>query len=327
MKKILAYAAVAAAMMMTNQEAGAQMPYQVSTFNETYVPLTNATNLTSNRFWSDTTDLTVPVGFNFQMGGGSINKFIFSQSNLLLPALTGTQSGFAFMGTGLQDRNFASGMPASPVQYTVSGNNGSRIFKLELKNAGFTTEKEMYGTSQDSVNVQVWIYESNSSIEFRFGPSLVQHFSDYFDEKMPLGYMKGLDMTTFDFQKFYCLKGLPANPGMDTLTDLDHPSGFDAYPANGTVYRFTLKTGTTAVTNKEKTSLGKVYPIPAFDQLTVESQADAYEILSMSGQLLEKGNITQQRQQVSLQHIPTGMYLLRLSNRNAATDVQKFIKQ
>src|SRR6218665_2447367 len=106
MKKILAYAAVAATMMMTNQEAGAQMPYQVSTLNETYVPLTNATNLTSNRFWSDTTDLIVPVGFNFQLGGSTINKFAFTQSSLLLPALNGTQSGFAFMGTGLQDRNF-----------------------------------------------------------------------------------------------------------------------------------------------------------------------------------------------------------------------------
>ena len=327
MKNILNCAALTAAILSAPDLTHAQMPYNVTTANEAYVPLSNATSISNGILWSDTSDFTIPLGFSFPIENSTINSLTFSQSSLFMPGLNGTQSGFAMLGTSLQDRNYPGGTPQSPIQYVTSGTTGNRIFKLEIKNAGFTNEREKYDTDNDFINVQVWFYESNKSVEFRFGPSSVSHFDDYFENKVPLGYMKNLDMSTFNFQKFYCLKGNPAAPGMDTLVNLNTPTGFDTYPASGMVYRFIPKGGTTAIDPVAKVNLGKIYPVPATETLFIESKASRYEILSLTGSKLSAGILSSGRQQVSLQHLSPGMYLIRLSNEKKETDVQRFVKQ
>ena len=328
MKSIFSIAAMTATLLTSQGDVKAQMPYNVTTANETYVPLTNATVLNSNLLWSDTCNFTIPLGFNFRIGDNTINSLVFSQSNLILPALSGTQSGFAMLGTSLQDRNFPDGPSAvSPVQYTVTGAAGNRVLKLELKNAGFNNEKEMFGTTNDFVNIQIWFQEQNNSIAFHFGPSTITHFNDYFNEKMPLGFIKGLNMEMFTFQKFYCLKGNPMAPGMDSLNNLNTPSGFDTYPASGTLYRFIPKTGTTAVRDVNKIKLGKIYPIPANDVLYIESAATDYTISNLTGHQIMSGKIRNVHEQISLQSFSPGMYMITLRNNKNETEVQKFVKQ
>ncbi|MFA6060366.1 MAG: T9SS type A sorting domain-containing protein [Taibaiella sp.] len=326
MKNILNCMAITAATFLVNYESKAQMPYLVTTLQENYVLLTNATNITAGNAWADTATFTFPVGFNFQFGGNTINTITLNETNLLVPALTGTQSGFAILGTSLQDRNYPGSEGVSPVSYKLSGTSGSRIFKMELRNAGFSNEKSLYGTSNDSVNLQVWIYESNSAIEFRFGPSSITHFPDYFQGKVPLGYIKNLSMDNFLFEKYYSLKGNPLNPGMDTVTNLNVAVGLDTYPASGTVYRFTPKTNSTGISRATKVTLGSVYPVPARDVLFIESKAEAYEILSLTGNILNRGKITGARTEVPLQQFAPGMYLIRLSNSRNEVDVHKFIR-
>jgi hypothetical protein len=327
MKNILSYTVLTAATLLAHADTRAQMPYNVTTANETYVPLTNATPLSNGILWSDTSNFTIPLGFNFSLEGNTVNNLVFTQSSLFLPALNGTQSGFAMLGTSLHDRSYPSGTPASPVQYTLSGSAGNRILKLEFKNAGFANEREKYDTNNDFINLQVWFYESNKSVEFRFGPSAITHFDDYFENKVPLGYMKNLDLTTFNFHKFYCLKGNPAAPGMDTLVNLENPAGFDAYPASGMVYRFTPKGNITAIDNIAKVKLGSIYPVPAAGTLFIESRASRYEILSVNGSKLQSGTLSSGRQQVSVAGLNPGMYLIRLSNDKNEADMQKFVKQ
>lgn len=326
MKNIFSYAAMAATMILAQSPVNAQMPYNVTTANQAYVPLTNATSLSNNILWSDTSEFNIPLGFNFQFGGTGITNFALSQSNLFTPSLSGVQSGFAMLGTSIQDRNYPGGVPASPVQYALSGTSGNRILKLEIKNAGFATEKDLYATNNDFVNIQIWFYEQDHSVAFHFGPSSITHFDDYFGQKMPLGFMKALDMNTFSFQKFYCLNGNPASPGMDSLINLNTPSGFTTYPAAGTIYRFTPKSGATAIDNLAKIRLGKIYPVPATDALYIESAAKSYTIVSMTGQYLAGGDLKSGRERISLNSLLPGMYLLHLRNEKNETDVQKFVK-
>jgi hypothetical protein len=325
MKRILSLAVIALTTVFCIPQSSAQMPYNVTTLNEAYTPLTNATNVTAGRLWSDTSDFEIPVGFSFQLGNSIISSLHFLQTNVLVSGDNGVQSGFAILGTSLQDRGFNSAQPVSPIQYKVSGAAGSRIFKLEIKNAGFYNEWDKFQTADDSINLQVWIYESNSAFEFRFGPSSITHFADYFDS-VPLGYFKNLNLNVYSFEKFYCLKGNPTAPGMDTLTSLNKPEGFTTYPSSGMVYRFTPKGGTTGISDRNAVKLGKIYPVPAQDVLYVETKAEAYEIFSLTGSLMAKGKLIADRQAIALQDLSPGMYMIRLS-QGSQTDIQKFIKQ
>jgi hypothetical protein len=327
MKNLIATTVLAASSVLWTNNAAAQMPYNVTTLVDTYAPLAGATNVTANRVWSDTSNFIIPVGFSFQMGGKTITNIHLTETNLFFTGSSGIQSGFAILGTSLQDRGYPAGAPSSPIQYKVTGSAGSRVFKLEIKNAGFMNELDKFQTMVDSVNLQVWIYEQNSAVEFRFGPSSITHYADYFDQKVPLGYIKDLDLSTFSFNKFYCLKGAPTSPGMDTLTEMKGPIGFDSYPAAGRVYRFAPKGTTTGIKESEKPGLGKIYPVPAQNTLFIEGKADRYEIYSLAGSVLSQGNLSSGRGEVSVQHLAAGTYLIRLRNADNQVEVQRFIKQ
>lgn len=327
MKNILCRITAIVLLMTAAQRTHAQMPYVVSTLNEPYVPLSNAVSVNNGQAWSDTSTFTIPVGFNFNLDGRTLNTVTLTQTSLLLAAATGTQSGFAFLGTSLQDRNYPGVTSVSPIRYTVSGNTGARIFKLEISNAGFSNEREVFDSQNDSIQVQVWIYEQNSAVEFRFGTSVITHFDDYFDTKIPLGFMKNLNMETFAFTRFYTLKGNPASPGMDSVSSLNTPAGIDAYPAAGTVYRFLPKGSPTAIRSINRADLGRIYPVPATNILYIESSADRYALITPAGQILQQGNLAGSITQLSLAGMTPGMYFMRLSNLKNETALYKFIKQ
>jgi len=114
---------------------------------------------------------------------------------------------------------------------------------------------------------------------------------------------------------------------MDSLNNLNTPSGFDTYPVSGTLYRFIPKTGTTAVRDVNKIKLGKIYPIPANDVLYIESAATDYTISNLTGHQIMSGTIRNVREQISLQSFSPGMYMITLRNNKNETEVQKFVKQ
>lgn len=327
MKNILCRTAAIIAMALTTQTGNAQMPYDISTTTAPYTSLSNATSINQGRVWSDTSNFTIPVGFSFNLGGIMVSSLTFSQSNLLLPSPEGVQNGFALFGTSLQDRGFPGGASVSPVSYSLSGSNGSRIFRLEVSNAGFASERDLYDTNGDSLSFQVWIYENDGSIEFRFGGSRISHFSDYFSDKVPLGFIRNLNMELFTFSKFYTLSGAPASPVIDSITTISTPAGMNAYPAAGTVYRFRPKGGATAIIGTPVTELGTIFPVPASDILYIESKASRYEILNMNGTVVRQGQLVNGRGRVALAGIVPGAYVARLYNNRNEVDIKKFIRQ
>jgi hypothetical protein len=64
-----------------------------------------------------------------------------------------------------------TGISQSPISYSVTGMEGSRILKLQWKNIGFykdTSHKDFY-------NVQLWIYEDSENMEIHLGPCSIQN--------------------------------------------------------------------------------------------------------------------------------------------------------
>ena len=81
-------------------------------------------------------------------------------------------------GADIADRGYNTPISESDVFYKLTGEPGSRIFKLEWKNVGFYREIAEQGTANNYTNFQLWIYEGSSDIEVRFGPNYTPDF-DY----------------------------------------------------------------------------------------------------------------------------------------------------
>lgn len=312
--------------------ARAQFPYTFTTFTDTYVPLTGATSINNNAIWRDTSDFTFPVGFNYTMNGITGNTVFLKDVEFLTPTNAAIQSGFVISNGILQDRRVSGGATPSVIRYKTSGNAGARIFKLEVFNAGFATEHDLYSTQLDSMSYQVWIYEQNSAVEVRFGPSRISHFSDYFDNGLTstlyTGYISGLQEEDFKFNKFYLLNGNAATPAVDSITNPFSTKGLSNMPASGRVYRYAPRPGSTSVGNMPGNSVGRIYPNPASDRLFIEStDVNAFQIVSMTGSVQAQGTVNSRKQEVDISSLAPGMYLLKLTNNRQQTGITRFVKQ
>lgn len=109
----------------------------------------------------------------------------------------------------------------SLVSYAEEGSAGQRILKLQWKNMGH----EFYSDAR--YNLQVWIYEEDETIEYRFGPCQACSFSQ----------VTRLERYLYDFQNLqerFFPKGDPNNPTFHS----DSMNWLDSLPEPGTVYRF-----------------------------------------------------------------------------------------
>lgn len=330
MKQITLGLAFAAATLAFTHQAKAQMPYNFAASTVAYQPLTNGTSLNGTNLWDESTTYVIPLGFWFKINGVSTNKVALTGGAFLSADTVGTQNGFGLLSGSIQDRGKFSS--ESPIRYTTTGTSGSRIFKLEIFNAGFSDEGKNYGTLDDSLNMQVWLYEGSNVVELHYGSSRISHFNDYFGNVFMMGYLKNFDLSAGTFDKVYVLKGSLTSPTLDSMTmaGMMNPKGFATVPTSGMTYKFTPKNNTTGISGPVAASLCRIYPTQVVDQLTIESKTNAplsYEIVSMNGASLRNGSIASGWEQLDMSALSAGMYIVKLRNTNNEVDVQKFVKQ
>jgi hypothetical protein len=308
--------------------ANAQMPYNIAVQNQTYTPLTSTTSINDTTKW-DEEIFTAPLGFNFNINGKTINKFILTAGNALGTDTSGTIDGFSFSAIDLIDRGFNGNTSLSPIRYTVTGTTGSRIFKAEVFNAGFADELYNYSTLNDSLNYQVWLYEGTNVVEIHFGPSQITYASDYFPFGGPMvGFIKNADMSGGNFDKLYLLKGSATAPTVDSIEDgsMSFPT-LSSYPSSGTVYRFTPKSGSTGISDKLVKNI-HVYPTQSSDAIFIKNEdvTDTYyQVVSLNGATLKNGKVEKGENKIDISNLSSGMYILRMDNITGY-DTRKFIK-
>lgn len=324
MKKHFLLVAIAA-LLFTSQATKAQFNYNLTVSNQAYQPLTGATTVNGTTAWHDQI-YSVPLGFNFNIDGRVINKFIF-MSSLVATDTAGTISGFFISGTDLIDRGVLTGTSKSPIRYTVSGTTGSRIFKIEFFNAGFGDEYDMHHTATDSLNLQVWMYEGTNVLELHYGSSLMTHYSDYFHPDPYIGFVRDVTFTTGSFKAMYVLKGNPTAPTIDSLS-LSHPSaGLASYPASGTVYKYTPK-GNVGINNIKLPEYIKIYPTVCSSDLVIENGIDEAinsTIISIDGKIMISKPIYRGKTNVDVSTLPPGIYMIRIELQEG-TSISKFVK-
>lgn len=303
----------------------AQNFYNLTTSQQTYADLENSTSINNNQVWSTTQFAPITLPFNFSIAGEVIEQFLFEDDYFTFS----TQNANPQTGEGLyylyptsayiQDRTYSTNVSSSPISYKTDGETGSRIFKVEIKNAGLE-DAEALGFSENHffVNYQIWFYEANNSIEFRYGShniSSLEYVTDGDD-----GLLAGFESDT----KGFAIYGQMNNP---SYTEVSEETGevfsLDAFPANGTVYKLTP--ASVAGLDNFTTASVKLYPNPATSVLNLQSNnlaASEYAIYNVTGALVAQSKFDDSNNiRINVEGLEEGLYLIKINNQYL-----KFIK-
>lgn len=332
MQRFLLVLSMVTAMIVMATPAQAQsFPYTFTATTDDYTPLENATSLNNGELWDDP-EFVVPIGFEFDLFGQSINELSlnFGVGGTVGPVPNGEnfQSLIIAYGSDIADRGLLNGESMSDIRYKTEGTPGSRIFKLEWSNAGFYYELDENQTNEDFVNFQLWLYEGSNIIEMRYGESSIADHDLVHD--IPGGPLVGLLDTIiegeFDAEigHLYYLKGDTGNPGVNEIDELDElfllSSVLDGSPANGQIYRFAPNVSALPDLSLAASDV-QAWPTIATDQVTlywqewetVHKQAQARIIDAQGRTWGTPVAITGPMTEISVAHLPAGAYWIQLT--------------
>lgn len=295
--------------------------YTVSTFTEDYTSLSDEQNLGIESDWDDPF-FTLPLGFDFQIGTSTISSI--SQDGVGATFFSGTFDNGNALGYFEDLIDGSSLGDASFITYKVDGNVGERICKIQYANCAFYDEVEIEGSANNRVNFQIWFYESDFAVEFRFGPSSISNPElAYLNFQGPIiGIFQDITDDGETVGTATYLSGNPESPTVETNTDVSQIefNGLSGTPEDGRVYRFTPSSLNTDDLKKE---LFSIYPTLATEEIWIkgtENLRGTYSITNLAGQVVETGVLNSDRIDVSF--LQPGFYLISIGDTS-----QKFLKQ
>lgn len=311
----------------------AQMGYDFSyKTGQPYTPLTAGTRISTDTPWGEQ-NLVVNMPFTLKIGGIPTSKFYIA-FNTLMPATDTVGIVNAFMPlkadlSDLADRGKDTG--GSSIRYTIEGAAPSRIFKLEYWNAGFADPETGNIIDNDSINFQVWVYETSDIIEFHYGDAHITDPDLIFSSGGPLvAYFRKVDIEEGDPEMAYMLNGDPAAPTIDSTSDLENSFILNRLPASGTVYSFKPVSATASVGEKELLSKFSVYPTRSASSLYINNLTGlrgSMEVYSTSGQqVIDQMPLSSGHNELNLSQLPAAMYLLQVVTTEGRA-VYRFIKE
>ncbi len=284
------------------------LSYTFTYLTSVYADLVNPISINNGEIWDDP-EYTISVPFEFEMNGTLVTILTFTSAGGMLMAPTESADVseiIAPFDTDLVDRGEGSAESISPISYLVEGNTGSRILKIEWKNAGAYNEDAPFSMF---VNFQVWIYEGSKIIEFHYGPSSITDASLFYAEAS--GAI--IALATYD----------PVNDILSNANfvtgDAASPVIFEDYleitgtPANGMVYRF-VPAGTTESVQENNAEIA-VYPNPAQNILNIEianTGTASVSIKNIVGQSVKEISLNQLKNTINISDLSSGMYLLKV---------------
>lgn len=299
--------------------------YNFTTSQATYADLAAPTSLTNGEVWDYDEFGPIAIPFAFSINGQAVNRFLFDDDNFLfltpnadLNEYTGLFYSYV-SGAYIQDRTVSTGSSSSSINYKTEGEAGNRIFKLEVKNAGLE-EATYFDYSEDQfyVSFQIWLYESDNAIEYRYGNHNVTDLALLYDEVL-VGFDSDETVSVLD--------GDSAQPTYVEFS-IDNPPGdefaptLNAFPATGTVYRF-APASTAGVKAFSKNAF-VLYPNPAEANLhIIKTNGEAnYEVYTLLGSKVLSGTVTAANTVINVENLNKGIYLVKIGDA-----VQKFIKK
>ena len=324
--------------------------YSFQKLTEPYQSLTNSTSINNGLQWDDP-DIFIPANMDFVSFGQTFSSLYLNLMGAGLSNLseegTGSESAIYVMlspmFTDLVDpclffdgskggktsekgvkrfRDEGDPGSCSNLSYQIDGTPGSRIFKFEWQNASLYDAWDSC-----SLNMQIWYYEENHVLEYRYGPSVISN--DDFMEAMQYDMMIPVIIVEDIYNEVVyaaLVTGDPDNPSflcgstLDSLDEGDYDTGLTRYPSPNTVYRFEpIPVG---VPTHELPGVS-VSPNPVSDQLFIHGADHAMvEIFNVAGQLIASQPYVGP---IHMADLTSGVYFVKVSQDGRYT-VKKVMK-
>lgn len=313
--------------------------FELFVSQSSYQSLTNTTSLNEGMVWDDP-DWQVPIGFSFEYLGYHYDSLLFYGydgygAELLFRNTTAGYPDCQMSGymMDLIDSEYDNnGKAASDIRYSLEGTEGSRIFKLEWFNAAFYNDDIEFTNYSMRINFQVWLFEQDGAIEFRYGPSVNLDnavIQDY--EGIPVTFIRNYqEVPDYAWEGAYMLTGDPLNPDWiyaATPSEFDNSIFLSDTPSEGTVYRFMPLL--VNVAEQEPMVKLDVYPNPASDVVTLVKNGHEtvfVRVFDAVGREVKSLQLKESQTKLVLEDWADGVYQLVLSYEGH-TSVQKLIVQ
>ena len=238
----------------------------------------------------------------------------------------------------LQNRAMAAGSnEVSEISTIVEGEVGERIMKIQYSNVGFAGEIDSTGVSNDYVNFQLWLYESNNAIEIHYGNYSIANeaisFQDATGPSFGLFLIEEENLDAGDPNIAVFLENDPMNPDLMRETENVDERALTGMPPTGMIYTLTPIADTTEIVNGTEILWLEgidVFPNPTADVLQIKVQDQqlagaTYALTDVNGKLIVKGN-TQDNTQISLKNLSAGTYFLKMQKENTGV-IKRVVKQ
>lgn len=337
MKKMSLFIAL---MMCLSAVLTAQNSYSIQMLTDNYSEITNGISLTEGESWDDL-DVALPLGFSFQLFGQPINQLygpgmgseIYYEDDYEDDDFIIITPFYADLLDPCYEedydwKNAESYRSCSDISYTVEGNPGHRIFKMQWSNAGFWGVDYEDILTDNYINMQVWLYEENYAVEFRYGPSVVsEQFIQEWIQEEEMNFLSVLTYQGYAGEFFASVNGDPANPtfwagSIDTLSEeVAMGFGLTSFPAANTVYRFTPQ-GTDGVHSYNPLDV-VITPNPVVNLLNIAGADNALvQVFDVNGKqiLSEVYN-----KPIPVSELPSGLYMVKITTDQGSV-VKKIVK-
>lgn len=189
----------------------------------------------------------------------------------------------------------------SKVSYAVHGEDGKHVLKIQWKQLAHKTLPD------SRVNFQLWVYEENQSIEFRYGPGIME---------TPV--TSGIFLLDRNFNQVLEAKTVGGKPSSPVIKDFAG-NPLEEFPENGTVYRFDyLRSG---IKKKSDMEL-KLYPNPNSGYFKLSGIQG--EIVCVSNALGQKQSFSQEGNAVEIIDGKPGVYFMTILTKEGINLTVKF---
>lgn len=295
--------------------------YYFESITHTYQSLSNPNSITNGLVWDDP-DAVIPIGFNFQIFDQNLSTLILSGLGGTLQTTT-MSHGIMVTNADLADRAYDTGETTglSDISYQLSGEEGSRIFKLEWKNAGFLDDD----TKNYYVNIQLWLYEGSNMIEIHYGPSYTNSMQYAWEEDFCAIAEQTPNEETYNA---YFLEFINNNYQLNynIVDDFTQPSYFENFPTDGTVFRIYPEN---AVGLEQQNMAISMFPNPCDDVLWLEQgerKDFRYSVYNALGEMLIQDNSSESLLKLHTGSLKSGLYIIRIESERI-NEVYRFIKK